>query len=39
MQIKKIQQKLYIYYVYIHIKRVCVKKRDSSLGDPWAIIG
>ena len=30
-------QKLYIYYVYIHIKRVFVKNCNPSLGDPWGI--
>ena len=31
--------KLYIYYVYIHKKRVFVKKCNPSLGDPWGIFG
>ena len=30
---------MYIYYVYIHIKHVFVKKLVSSLGDLWVIFG
>ena len=39
MQIKMINKK-YIYTMYIYsIRHVFVKKRDSSLGDPWVMFG